>query len=270
MTRNAVQEPPPPVQGPFGLDADYIKEIERDWIKVDQRPKREACNVDLAFLYSPLKLYEVNGVTYPEEKLKALIAKSTGGHPYMVSPPKPAAHYHSKIATNQSLMNQMNAVQSPKVAIPMMHSAEPVKNADPNIMRMVKGIASTDSMVTRASMNELNEILENADKQAILIDYEEQYIYALLSQFQHLASLPFQDTLIIYQQLLYNVYLYLGSKVLCKRLSVASLKEMMDVLLGLMAETRLSGAGEISGYTKVINGICVKVLDYANFTTINW
>lgn len=241
---------------------------------MDQWPKREPTNADLSFLYSPLKVHEVNGVKYPEEKFKALIAKSAAAHSYMVSPPpaKPTTtQYYSKITTNQNLMNQINNAN--QYATMTLHSnAEPVvgKDLDPNILRMIKGLGSTDSVVARASMRELDEILEDKDKQAILIDYEQAYIEALLKQFEHLAMLPFNETLLIYQQLLNNAFQYFGSKVLCKRLSVVSLKDIISVLLGLMAETRMSNSGDVQGYTKVINCICLKMLENANFTSINW
>lgn len=267
-------EPPAAVKGPFGLDWQFIEELERGWIKVDQLPKREPANVDLSFLYSPLKVYEVNGVKYPEEKLKALIEKSAAQHTYMVSPPpanKPAsAQYYAKITANQNLMNQINA--NPYATMTVYSNAEPPqeRDLDPSILRMIRGLGSADSVVARASMKELNEILDDKDKHAILIDYEQAYVEALLRQFDHLTSLPINETLVIYQQLLNNAFQYLGSKVLCKRLSISSLKDMIAVLLGLMAETRLSTGGDVHGYTKVINCICLKMLDYANFTSINW
>lgn len=260
------------MKGPFSLDHEYIAEIEQDWIRVDQWPKREPTNADLSFLYSPLKVHEVNGVKYPEEKFKALLAKSAATQNYMVSPPpaKPT-QYYSKITTNQNLMNQINNMN--QFATMTVHSsAEPVagKDPDPNILRMIRGLGSTDSVVARASMRELDEILEDKDKQAILIDYEKEYIESLLKQFDHLATLPFNETLLIYQQLLNNAFQYFGSKVLCKRLSIVSLKDVISVLLGLMAETRMSNSGDVHGYTKVVNCICLKMLENANFTSINW
>lgn len=268
------QPEPPHVKGPFTLDWDYIAEIEKDWIRVDQLPKREPAKVDLSFLYSPLKVHEVNGVKYPEEKFKALLAKSAAAHSYMVSPPpaKPSnAQYYSKITANQNLMDQINTVtQFSTMSVHSNVAPATGKDLDPSILRMIKGLGSTDSVVARASMRELDEILEDKDKHAILIDYERVYIEALLKQFEHLATLPFNDTLLIYQQLLNNAFQYFGSKVLCKRLSIVSLKDVIAVLLGLMAETRLSNAGDVHGYTKVINCICLKMLEHANFTSINW
>lgn len=268
------QPEPPVIKGPFSLDYDYIAEIEKDWIRVENLPKRQPAKVDLSFLNSPLKVHEVNGVKYPEEKFKALLAKSAAQQSYMVSPPpaKPtSAQYYSKITTNQNLMEQIHNV-SQFATMTINSSPEPVtgKDLDPNILRMIKGVSSVDSVVARSAMRELDLILEDKDKHAILIDYEQVYIDAVLRQFEHLANQPFNDTLLIYQQLLNNAFQYFGSKVLCKRLSIVSLKDVIAVLLGLMAETRLSNAGDVHGYTKVINCICLKMLENANFTSINW
>lgn len=216
---------------------------------------------------------EVNGVKYPEEKFKALITKSASAS-YMVSPPtsKPTTtQYYAKMTANQNLMNQLNNANQ-YATMTVQSNALPVvpKELDPNILRMIRGLGSTDSVVARASMRELDEILEDTDKQAILIDFEQVYVEALLKQFEYLSTLPVQETQLIYQQLLNNAFQYFGSKLLCKRLSVTSLKNVISVLLSLMAETRLSNSGDQNGYTKVINCICLKMLEYSNFTSINW
>lgn len=62
--------------GPFKLDESYINEIERDWIRSDKWEKGQLCQVDLAFLHSPLKSCSVNGVSYPADRLQRLISDS--------------------------------------------------------------------------------------------------------------------------------------------------------------------------------------------------
>lgn len=249
-----------------------IKEIERGWIRVDQLPLREPAKVDLGFLYSPLKLYEVNGVTYPKDRLEQLIAIRGNTNAYTVSPPTakpmlPTAYQTSQITANQNLLHQLNSEVPTMMVSPLQNEA--TKNLDPNLVRIIKGLGSNDSIVARASMNELNDILENEEKQAILRNYEDIYVEAILKQFENLNRMPTAESYPVYQQLLYNLYSYLGTKTLCKRLSMESLKSIMAALLGLMAEQKWSQA-DPHGVTKVINGICVKILDHANFTTINW
>lgn len=47
---------------------------------------------------------------------------------------------------------------------------------DPNLMRILRSVGSTDTITARAGLNELNDILESPEKQAALRDYEEIYI----------------------------------------------------------------------------------------------
>lgn len=55
---------------------------------------------------------------------------------------------------------------------------------DPNILRIISGIGNKDTLVARAAINELNDILESTEKQAVLRDYEEIYIQSVLQQFK--------------------------------------------------------------------------------------
>lgn len=73
----------------------------------------------------------------------------------------------------------------------------------------------------------------------------------------------------MYQPLLAITYSFFNTKTLGKALSVTSLKNIMSILLGLMADQKLSN-GDDGQYTKVINGICLKILDKTNFTNLNW
>lgn len=47
---------------------------------------------------------------------------------------------------------------------------------DPNLMRILRSVGSSDTITARAGLNELNDILETPEKQAALRDYEEIYI----------------------------------------------------------------------------------------------
>jgi cytoskeleton-associated protein 5 len=49
---------------------------------------------------------------------------------------------------------------------------------------MIKGIGHPDRLVAHASLNELSDILDSQEKQAVLRDYEEIYIMSVLDQFK--------------------------------------------------------------------------------------
>lgn len=55
---------------------------------------------------------------------------------------------------------------------------------DPNLLRIIRGIGSADAYTAHAAINELSDILESQEKQAVLRDYEEIYIQSILQQFK--------------------------------------------------------------------------------------
>lgn len=59
---------------------------------------------------------------------------------------------------------------------------------DPNLVRIIQSIGHADSIKARAAINELNDILESSEKQAILRDYEELYIESICSQFKVISD----------------------------------------------------------------------------------
>lgn len=73
----------------------------------------------------------------------------------------------------------------------------------------------------------------------------------------------------MYQPVLSSMYTFFTTKTLGKNLSVESLELMMSVLLGLMADNKLT-SGDDGQYTKVINGICLRILERTDFTKLNW
>lgn len=74
----------------------------------------------------------------------------------------------------------------------------------------------------------------------------------------------------MYQPLLHSIYSFFASKTLGKNLSVNTIKSLIAVLLGLMADNKLGGTADDAQFTKVVNGICLKILDRTNFTNLNW
>ncbi|XP_067640412.1 protein mini spindles isoform X4 [Eurosta solidaginis] len=139
---------------------------------------------------------------------------------------------------------------------------------DPQLIKMMKAISSVDTLKARAAISELAEIIDSPEKQAVLRDYEEIFIQNVLAQFKNLSQVPITESLVVYQPLLSILYSFFHSKSLGKTLSVACIKNLMSALLNLMADQKLN-TGDDGQYNKVINGICLKVLDKANFTNLN-
>lgn len=85
---------------------------------------------------------------------------------------------------------------------------------------------------------------------------------------QHLSQIPLNEALVTYQPLLSSIFAFYTSRTLGKNIGVEPLKKLMAVLIGLMADQKLPNT-EDGQYTKVINGICLKILDKSNFAHIN-
>lgn len=80
--------------------------------------------------------------------------------------------------------------------------------------------------------------------------------------------MPVTESLAIYQPLLSSIYSFYTSRTLGKNVGVEPLKKLMALLIGLMADQKLPNTDD-SQYTKVVNGICLKILDKSNFTNMN-
>lgn len=73
--------------GPFNLVQDFIEDIEKDWVQSDKWQRGKILEVNSDFLHSPLRSADVNGVSYPADRLQRLISNApshlikTGAHP---------------------------------------------------------------------------------------------------------------------------------------------------------------------------------------------
>ncbi|XP_055533540.1 protein mini spindles isoform X2 [Wyeomyia smithii] len=250
----------PKVSGPFKLDENVISEIECNWLKADCYRKKDLPKIDVAFIYESIKVIPVRGVAYPEDKFQQMLTRtlyrpiSAHSREYAMSPP---SHMRS---------SAYGGTNKPK---PTANLADALPKLDPNLLRIIRSIGSADVYTAHAAINELSDILESHERQAVLRDYEEIYIQCILQQFKHLQQKPLTESLVMYQPLLHSTYSFFASKPLGKNLSINTIKSIIAVLLGLMADNKLCGSSDDAQFTKVVNGICLKILDRTNFTYLN-
>lgn len=140
---------------------------------------------------------------------------------------------------------------------------------DPELMKLVTNVGNSNKLVAHAALNEVAEILQNKEKQMVLRDLEVHFVDSLLQQYKHLAHRPIVEALAMYQPLLHATYSFFLAPNLGKQLPVQTIKQLISVLLGLMADNKLDSVDD-QQYLKVVNGICLKILDAANFTNLNW
>lgn len=168
------QEPKRP-SGPFKLNEEIIADIEKNWIRVDQIPLKQLAPLDFSFSDQPITVIPSNGISYPNDRLTQLLAQcpqrpqsanvslySASSPQHFISPPRPFT------APSQELGALMET--SPKL--------------DTKLLAVIKGIGHPDRLVSHASLNEISDILESPEKQAVLRDYDEIYIQSVLEQFK--------------------------------------------------------------------------------------
>jgi cytoskeleton-associated protein 5 len=163
--------------GPFGLDENLIADIERNWVRSEKIKLADLPPLDLGFLDEAIKIKPHNGVSYPSDRLAQLLTKSPS-RPHSASVPYQTTtsphHLFSsptlRPSTAPSQMNDNVNFESPKL--------------DTKLTNMIKGIGHPDRLVAHASLNELSDILDSQEKQAVLRDYEEIYIMSVLDQFK--------------------------------------------------------------------------------------
>ncbi|GAB0097358.1 protein mini spindles [Sergentomyia squamirostris] len=253
--------------GEFRMDPSVISEIEKGWVKVDQMVTTESPKIDISFLDSPLKIVERDGVRYPMDRLQNLITSAPGltgaavYSNYNMSPPQ--AQQPARLSGQQQYSPQRTQLQSSPANL-----ADSLPKLDPNLVRIIRAVGSENSLTARAAINELDDIIANPEQQAVLRDYEEMYVQSILKQFQNLSQLPIADSMVMYQPLLASMFAFFNSKHLGKNLSVINVKQVMSMLLGLMTDQKLASTRD-GNYTKVLNAICLKILDRTNFTNQN-
>ncbi|KRF99998.1 uncharacterized protein Dwil_GK13258, isoform D [Drosophila willistoni] len=254
--------------GPFGLDPQVIADIEKDWVRVDQMAFKELPKVDISLLYEPIKvLPSRGGIFYPQDKFDRLIARSRHIQQNLTPPAPGNTSMAGGISPYRSPMRQTQSQQQ-QVDNNMPNLSDMLPKHDPQLVKLIKAVGGQDTLKARAAINELGAIIEAPEKQAVLRDYEEIFIQNVLAQLKNLSQLPTSQSLVVYQPLLSIMYTFFYANILGTTLSVACIKNLMSSLLHLMADPKLI-SGDDGQYNKVINGICVKVLDKVNFTNLN-
>ncbi|XP_023178563.2 protein mini spindles isoform X3 [Drosophila hydei] len=255
--------------GPFGLDPQVMADIEKDWVRVDQMVFKELPTVDISLLYEPIKVIPTrDGFQYPQDKFDRLIARSRYIQQNLTTSPQSNPSMASGVSPYRSPMRmQQHLTSQTQLENNMPNLADVLPKHDPQLVKIIKAVSSTDTLKARAAINELTEIIEAPEKQAVLRDYEEIFIQNVLAQLKNLSQMPIIQAQVVYQPLLSILYTFFNANILGKTLSIACIKNLMSALLHLLADQKLN-SGDDCQYNKVINGICLKVLDKVNFTNI--
>jgi cytoskeleton-associated protein 5 len=171
-----IQQPRVP-SGPFGLNSDVIADIEKDWRRCEQIKLSQFSPIDLAFADQPIQIMSCNGVTYPTDRLNQLLSKSPS-RPHSAN----VTMYSASSPHRPATASMVRPSTAPEPPLPNL--MENLPKYDTKLLNIIKGIGHPDQYVSHASLNELSDIVESQEKQAVLRDYEEIYVQSVLAQFK--------------------------------------------------------------------------------------
>ncbi|XP_072383442.1 protein mini spindles [Diabrotica undecimpunctata] len=227
-----VPEPPKEIQGPFKLDPEFMKELER--VKPPKPVKPSLKSYDLDFLNEEIRIPTI-------EEAKAKVQAGAGTQPVVFG----------------EAVSRVNLGNSPSP-----------KKQDPVIERLIKQMGSTNHTAALAGMTQLHEILTQM-RGNTMIDYEDDFMNTIISQFKQLQGLPLTpDSFAIkmYRNLLTTIDAFYINKALGSRVSIPVIKELMHQMITLLVEERLNKVLNGEAYVRVINLHCVKVIERSDHT----
>lgn len=171
--------------GPFKLNPEIIAAIEKDWTRAEQIKQSQFAQLDLSFSEQAIRIRPSNGFSYPTDRLTHLLTKS---------PPRPQSAnvlLYSASSPQHYVSPPLRPATAP--APELMNLMETSPKLDKKLLDIIKGIGHPDRMVSHASLNELSDILESPEKQAVLRDYDEIYIQSVLDQFKVSCAISFMN-----------------------------------------------------------------------------
>ncbi|CAG9832269.1 unnamed protein product [Diabrotica balteata] len=148
-----VPEPPKEIQGPFKLDPEFMKELERT--KPPKPVKPSLKSYDLDFLNEEIRIPTI-------EEARAKVRAGAGTQPVDFG----------------EAVSRVGLGNSPSP-----------KKQDPVIERLLKQMGSTNHTAALAGMTQLHEILTQM-RGSTMIDYEDDFMNTIILQFKQLQGLP--------------------------------------------------------------------------------
>ncbi|CAH1174022.1 unnamed protein product [Phaedon cochleariae] len=229
-----VHEPPREIDGPFRLDPEFMKELERT--KPPKPVKPQLIKLDLAFLSEEIKIPTI------EDARAMVLAK------------KKAAAASETVSNRLSLLS-INKTPSPK-------------KQDPGIEQMINQMASQNFIAALMGMNTLDEFLHQL-KGNLMIDYEDEFMNAVITQLKFLQNQdPNLDSNVakMYRNLLTVINSFYSNKLLGNRVSIPVIKDLIHLMISLLVEEKLNYLDNGEAYVKVINVNCMHVIEKSDHT----
>ncbi|CAK9796545.1 Protein mini spindles [Anthophora plagiata] len=220
------------VSGPFGLDMDFLRKIELDAPVKYRNPVLQEVNMD--------DLHETPNALSPA-KVPVI----------PISPPKLLVSKSASIAQQQ--LSTANASQ------------------EDSLERKILAMASLDLVVAIQSMNSIDNLIKS-HQISNLLSKEDKFIGSINMQLKLLQTYPLQQGGADISKGFRNIFMVLlafyDTGILGKNVPLIHLKELVDQMISLLAESKLNHLHQAEAYYRVINNIVCKIIDNSNHTTI--
>ncbi|XP_014206626.1 protein mini spindles isoform X2 [Copidosoma floridanum] len=218
------------VSGPFGLDMELIQKIETSAPVKCRVPKLLETNVDL------------------NESVETL---------------------------NPTHQRQIIPISPPKLLIPnLLENTSPLNSSigkEDSLERTVLGMASLDLTTAIQSMNAMESFLKSYQV-SMLKTKEDKFISSVNMQLKLLQTYPlhqgstqvskgFRTTFMI-------ILTFYDTGILGKNVPMSNLRDLVDQMIGFLAENKLERLNDAEAYIRVINTIVLKIIDNSDHTTI--
>jgi cytoskeleton-associated protein 5 len=146
-------------------------------VRLNQINQTQLSPINLSFAEQPILIIPSNNIKYPDEKLHHLMTNSP-------TRPQSANVSYSASSPQRPGSVTVSPLRPATAPEPSNNVMEHFPKYDTKLLNIVRGIGHMDAYVAHASLNELADILESPEKQAVLRDYEEIYIQSVLDQFK--------------------------------------------------------------------------------------
>ncbi|CAK9799265.1 Protein mini spindles [Anthophora plagiata] len=222
----------PKVLGPFGLDMDFLRKIELDAPVKYRNPILQEVNMD--------DLHETPNTLSPS-KVPVI----------PISPPKLLVSKSASMVQQQ--LSTANASQ------------------ENSLERKILAMASLDLIVAIQSMNSIDNLIKS-HQISNLLSKEDKFIGSINMQLKLLQTYPLQQGGADISKGFRNIFMVLlafyDTGILGKNVPLIHLKELVDQMISLLAESKLNHLHQAEAYYRVINNIVCKIIDNSNHTTI--
>ncbi|XP_014295332.1 protein mini spindles isoform X1 [Microplitis demolitor] len=223
----------PKTSGPFGLDMEFLRQLEEQYPASWSVPVLTEINWD-----------SNDSITSPQN-IDRLAKK--------YSP---------------SLSSKLGIIK-PSVRVSPVTS--PVSAKNDNLDCTILLMASPRLNTALEAMNTMEEIMKSSQL-SLIQSKEDKFINSINIQLKFLQKYPLtadnNEVTKVYRATFMVLLAFYESKVLGRNVTTGHLKEIIYLMLMLLAENKFENVKDTDMYMRVVNVIIVKMIDYSNHTTL--